>query len=94
MFQFGKNSGARHMSVYGIAVSIVNKKKYSSDEVFRRDNAVLGLLAFSHQKFLTRMPTEVVERHLKELAAAGYGCTEMAADSIPEGLSFLNTVLA
>jgi hypothetical protein len=96
MIQFGKNSGARHVSYYGNASSIVNKDKYTDAEIFERDNAVLGILAMCHHKFLTHMPTEVVEEHLSALKAAGYGCNEMAADGIPEGIhcsSFLLLLL-
>ena len=87
MAQFGKNSGAHHVTVYGVVSSVVNKKNYSSDEVFKHDNAALGVLAFTHQKFL---PSEIVDHHLPDLAAAGYCGDGMAADSIPEGhLNFL-----
>lgn len=90
MAQFGKNSGAHHVTIYGVVSSVVNKKNYSSDEVFKHDNAALGVLAFTHQKCLTLMPSEIVDQHLSDLAAAGYCGDGMAADSIPEGhLNFL-----
>ena len=47
----------------------------------------------NHQKSLTSMPSEIVDQHLSDLAAAGYYGDGMAADSIPEGhLDFFVTL--
>ena len=69
MAQFGKNSGWHHVTIYEAVSSVVNKRSYSSDEVFKHDIATLDVFAFTHQIFFTSMPSEIVGQ-LSDLAAA------------------------
>ena len=70
------------MWVHGIAKSIVNKEKYSNEEVFRKDKAVMGSMSMMHNKVLTKMPKEIVDHYTAELECEGLNCNT-EADSIP-----------
>lgn len=87
MAQFGKNAGPKHVSLYGIATSIVNKTKYSSAEVLRKDLTALGIMSFLYNKFLTHAAKEIVDEHTAELERDGLEPIE--ATQIPQGLHAL-----
>ena len=71
MVQFGMNAGPRHKRIFQRAVSVVNRKKYSTEELSRKDLNCMGVFSFTYNKFLTHMPKEVVLQDLKELKEAG-----------------------
>jgi hypothetical protein len=71
------------MSVFGHAKSIISRDKYTSDELFRKDVIVLGLLSFAFNKFCCTFPEEIVEQYRKELADDGL--PRVSTNEIPEG---------
>lgn len=83
MSQYGKNAGARHVQVYGVSTSVVNRNRFSNEELFDKDIRTLGVLSYAHNKFLTCFPKEIVNFHCKQMEDQDVG--DVAAEDIPEG---------
>jgi hypothetical protein len=83
MAQYGLNAGPRHVCTLSVAKSIINKGNYTDEDMFRKDNAVLGVLSFLYNKFTALCPSPVVELHEQELDEDNL--PGIRTDSIPEG---------
>jgi hypothetical protein len=91
MVQFGENAGARHVKTFGYASSVVDSKKYSSYELFRKDLAVLGVLSYTYNKFLACAPVEISGQFVEQLRKDGLGT--ISSHTLTEGDSFKASIL-